>query len=343
MTSLNESLSREIIRQSVNVQRFEGTVRKAALSELVRLDKVLVGLLAQGGPNAKLSNLLTVAKQEIDVHLSAAKQAALKDSERLIKATAAQQAKAINVVTGSELATVIVSDAFVAVTLSKATVMGAPAAQHWTRQKARTYQRFADTTRNGFLTGRTTQQITRDWMQQSGQLRRQAETLVRTSVQSQANAARHQFYERNQNVVRGMQALVTLDVRTSGLCRSRSGMAWDFEGNPLNEITTQPWPGPPPWHYGCRTTLIAVLKEFSELNPSDKRKVPVGMQASMDGQVAGDLTYDDWFQGLTEEQQIEVLGPAKHRLYKKNKLTMRDMVDQDGNTLTIDELEETLK
>jgi hypothetical protein len=51
-------------------------------------------------------------------------------------------------------------------------------------------------------------------------------------------------------VLQGVQAIVTLDARTSAICMARSGMAWDFDGKPLNDETGIDFPGPPP---GIRT------------------------------------------------------------------------------------------
>lgn len=338
MTSLNDELAREVIRQSVNVARFEAQIAKTALSELVRLDKVLVGLLVQTG-DATFKNLLSVAKKEINERLSAAKLAALRDSERLITAAASSTAASINVVTGAELATRYVAEELVQSALSKSIVMGAPASQWWTRQKASYYNKFSDTVRAGAITGRTTGQLITDWRQQSGQLMRHAEAQVRTSVQSMQNAAQMEVLSRNADLVKGVQALVTFDLRTSAICRSRSNDAWDFDGNPLNANTTERFPGPPPWHWNCRTVLTGVLKEFSDLDPSIQKKLPPATRSSMNGQVAEDLTYNDWLKTLPVEDQIEVLGKRKHELWKNGKLTMKDMVDQRGRELTIDQLE----
>lgn len=338
--ALNDELAREVIRQSLLVQRFEAGVRKTALMELVRLDRVLVGLIAQsGGSGGRLKNLLALAKEEINKHLDDAKKAALAQEEALIAAEARGTVQAINVVTGAELATAPASQAFNAAVQSKALVMGAPASQWWSRQKPRMYNAFADTVRAGVLTGRTTRQITSDWTARSGQFRRHAEAQVRTGVQSILNATRSEIYQRNADVVKGQQALATLDLRTSALCRGRSGMAWDLEGRPMNDRTTHTYPGPPPWHWNCRSIFVPVLKSFSELDPSDQRKIPEGTRASMDGEVPEDITYNDWFKGRSEAQQIEVLGKTKHDLWKKGKLSMRDMVDQSGRPLTIDQLE----
>lgn len=231
---LNELLAKEVIRNQVDLQRLEAKIRRAALSELIRLDRVLVGLIAQQGGNPQISGLLSLARKEIIKHVDAAKEAALLDEERMIKALAKKTAGDINAVLGAPLATPIMSDKLLASTKAKAVVQGAPASQWWNRQREKTYQNFADIIRTGYITGRTNQQIIADWRRQSGSLKNQATALVRTSVQSMANATLMAVYKENSNVVKGVQAVATLDLRTSGLCRARDGEVWYFgeEGLP---------------------------------------------------------------------------------------------------------------
>lgn len=100
------------------------------------------------------------------------------------------------------------------------------------------------------------------------------------------------------------------------------------------------FPGPPPWHWNCRSMLVPILKSFSDLDPSDQRKMPVGTRASMNGQVPANMTYNDWFKTLSEEEQRDVLGDAKWEIWNRKNLSMRDMLDQDGNPLTLEELDQ---
>ena len=240
--TLNELLAKEVIRNQVDLQRLEARIRRAALSELIRLDRVLVGLISQQGGNPQISGLLSLARKEIIKHVDDAKKAALLDEERMIKALAKKTAGDINAVLGAPLATPIMSDKLIAATKAKAIVQGAPASQWWNRQRDRTYQHFADIVRSGYVTGRTNQQIISDWRRQSGSLKNQATALVRTSVQSMANATQMAVYEENSNVVKGVQAVATLDLRTSGLCRARDGEVWYFgkEGLPKKAPAKKP-------------------------------------------------------------------------------------------------------
>ena len=239
-------------------------------------------------------------------------------------------------------------------------VDGRPAKEWWAQQSDNLRGRFQQTIRQGVFAGETLGQLqqrvrgTKARNFQDGIMAitsRNAEALVRTSVQSVANAARHATFTANDDVLAGYQALVTLDNRTSELCMSRSGYAWDMEGEPLNAETKIPFPGPPPWHFNCRTTLVPVLKSWEQLQKDAQEddalgkkldrveaKLPKGTQASMDGQVAEDLTYDAWLKGKPEEVQIEALGRGRWQLWRRDLLDLNNLVDQRGNPVTLDEL-----
>ncbi len=334
--NLSDELARAVIRHTLEVQRFEGELRKRALTQLIKLDSILVGLIAQGVDTYRLSTLLKMAREEIEDAVDAAGFEAIKDNERLIQLEAKVAAEQINALFGP-IAVQPSSQAFIDRVTKRALVQGAPAKEWWSRQSNRTYQRFADIVRQGILLGESSGEITSKWRLASTQLKRHAETQVRTSVLSVTNAARQELYEANSDVVKGLQAVATLDLRTSTLCRGRDGMVWYLDGKPIDADTE--YPGPPPWHWNCRTTMVPVLKHLDEISEGKARLVGPQARASMNGQVPATMTYDQFFKTLSSEQQREVLGNRKYELWKKNKLSMRDMMDQSGRELTIEQLE----
>lgn len=235
-------------------------------------------------------------------------------------------------------------------------VVGMPAREWWARQGGSLRARFQDAMRRGVYAGETTDELVRRVMgtkasnYQDGLMavsRREAEALVRTSVQSVANQARYETLQANQKVLRGRQFRITLDARTCPICRARSGMAWDFEGRPLNELTTQAYPGPPPWHFQCRCSELPIVREIHEMvsDPAIAKtlrdalqRLPTSTQASMDGQVPRDLSYEEWLKTKPEEFQRQVLGPARWRLWRGGQLGLQDLVGRLGQPLTLEEL-----
>lgn len=108
---------------------------------------------------------------------------------------------------------------------------------------------------------------------------------------------------------------------------------------PPTTVKKEAFPGPPPWHWNCRTALVPVLKSEDELTEADREKLSKSTRASMNGQVPETMTYDGFFKTLSESEQKEVLGQKKWEIWKRGNLKMRDMIDQTGNELTIGELE----
>jgi len=121
----------------------------------------------------------------------------------------------------------------------------------WAKQSNDTSKRFADQVRLGLLAGEDNDAIVaRILGKRTGRKRifaggksrivrtyeggimqvseREATALVRTSVMTVANDTRMATYMENADVINGVQALVTLDTRTSDICKARSGMAWEL-------------------------------------------------------------------------------------------------------------------
>lgn len=91
-----------------------------------------------------------------------------------------------------------------------------------------------------------------------------ARNITKTAANAAHNAAVLAIARRNKNVFEGVMANATLDDRTTkDICVPRHGAAWDLRTKqPLHWSPLQiPFPGRPPWHFGCRTTLTPVLRD----------------------------------------------------------------------------------
>jgi len=65
---------------------------------------------------------------------------------------------------------------------------------------------------------------------------------------------------------------------------------------------------------------------------------PVGTRASINGQVAGDQTYNEFLRKQDASFQDDVLGVTKARLFRKGELPVDRFVDNKGREYTLDEL-----
>ncbi len=184
---------------------------------------------------------------------------------------------------------------------------------------------------------------------------REAEALIRTSVQSVANAARQATLKANDDVIGGQTWLSVLDFRTSAECIALSGSSWDFDGNPLGKTKIR-FPGPPPLHFACRSDLVPLMKSWEQLAKETggnvelarkmdrlEREFSGSKQASMGGPVDADLTYEDWLRRQDEEDQIKVLGCGKWELWQAGTIELSDLIDETGRPMTLKELRETFE
>lgn len=190
-----------------------------------------------------------------------------------------------------------------------------------------TFARLRDEIRMGYLEGQTTDQIIRR-VKDNALLpgKRSAEMVVRTALNHTANVAREQVYKGNEDIIKGIQWVSTLDGRTSAVCQARDGKVYPIDKGPR-----------PPAHPNCRSTTVPVTKSWKELGINLK-EAPPGTRASMNGQVSEKLTYNDWLKKQGREFQDELLGPTKAKLWRKGELHLDRFVDRSGREYTIDEL-----
>ncbi|WP_163836865.1 minor capsid protein [Spartinivicinus ruber] len=174
-------------------------------------------------------------------------------------------------------------------------------------------QRVVGAIRQGFFEGQTNAQIirnirgTRANNYRDGLLAissRNAEAIVRTSIQHVASVARFETWKANDDILEGYRWVSTLDSSTTPVCRSLDGMQFELGKGPK-----------PPAHIRCRSTTIAVLsKEFSFLSEDRTR-------ASKDGPVKGGLTYYEWLKTQPASFQDKALGKTRAKLFRNGGLS----------------------
>lgn len=362
MASINDRVADRFLEHEVDLARFEEHLGDRALRVLKQLERDLVKELAGEDPTepirttfqqARLKALLSQTRKTIATHYRDIAAEQRKELAELGSVESEFSREALNQIIDANVMTVSVPETSLAAIAGAATlVQGAPAAEWWKQQGSGLSDRFANQMRQGIARGETIDQLVRRIRGTKAKgytdgimalSRSQARALARTSAQAVSNEARRMTYEANEDVIRGIQHLSTLDGRTSPICIARSGSSWDLEGNPLPESPRQePYPGPPPFHWQCRSVHIPLLKSLDEIlgrkAATIKNNAHESTQSSMDGQVAGDLKYEDWLKGKPEAFQKKVLGKGKWELWQAGKLSLKDLIDQSGRPLTLAEL-----
>lgn len=276
------------------------------------------------------------------------------DEERdLVRAELAQlatteaqwAASAINEVIGVDIARVLAPANVLRQLVREDLFQGAPLAD-WFKSQSQDVQ-FAVTSaiRVGVAQGETNGQIVKRLMTTAKQgndgvlniKRRNLEALVRTAVQTVANKSRNETWAQNDDVVKSLQQLSTLDGRTSDVCIAYSGKQWTLQDKqPIGH--NLPWNSGTPRHWGCRSVMVPVLKSFAELG-IDLPELSPSTRASMDGQVAAGFTFEEFLEKKGKAFQDRQLGPGRAQLWREGKITLTQLLDQRGNPLTLAELQ----
>ena len=155
-----------------------------------------------------------------------------------------------------------------------------------------------------------------------------AKTLVRTSTNAMANAVREETYHNNEDIIKGVRWVSTLDLRTSSVCQGLDGKTF-----PVGEGRR------PPAHPNCRSTTVPILKSWRELG-IDKDDIEGDSRLSMDGKVPRGMNYEEWLATRSTEEQNEALGKAKGVLFRNGQLDLKKQTNRFGQPLTVEEIKE---
>jgi hypothetical protein len=222
----------------------------------------------------------------------------------------------------------IALDAGEAAVLARSSLItGAPMKDWWDQQSESLQASFAQQMRMGMLGGESDAQLVSRVRGTSGMgfadgimqvSRRKAYILVRGASSSVVSATRTKAVLDNPNIFSGIQQVSVLDGRTSVICCSYAGKAWELPGyKPIGH--SLPYNGGVPRHPNCRSTEIPVIKGES---PAD------------------DIGFDDFIEGKSPGELDDLLGKGRAQLYRAGKITLSDLVDQHGRPLTLDQLRE---
>ena len=191
----------------------------------------------------------------------------------------------------------------------------------------------------GVTLGETNYQIAQRLKNTLEIAQRNAQTIVITATSSIANTSRMEFYKENEEVIRGYEHSSTLDSKTTFICASRDGSVWDTNGKPLNAKAKGFKMQTPPLHMRCRSVLIPVLKSWKEMG-FDLEELPIGTRSSLDGYLPQNTTFEQWLKTKDKVFLDDYLGKGRAELYKSGKITLKDLINQQGKTLSIAKLKE---
>jgi len=192
-----------------------------------------------------------------------------------------------------------------------------------------------DQLRIGLVEGETTSQIIRRIRGTKarkyadgvfGKSRREAAALVRTAANHIHNAAKNEVGLSNQDIIKGMMWVSTLDGGTTPICRDRDKDIYPPDSGPR-----------PPAHIMCRSFMTFITRSWRELGINLK-EAPPGTRASMNGQAPEELSYGPWIRTQPKGFVTDTLGKTRSKLFLDGNLKIDKFVDRRGNELTLNQL-----
>lgn len=352
---LNMAILDEVNVHAVDLARLEVDQQRRILRELKRLEKDLLAQLVKVDPTVplrptyrqkRLEKLLLQTQGTIKTAYGQVHKGHKPQLRQLAEIESSWATGVLNPSTHGipiELSVTGFTSRQLKGIVSDVMIAGAPTKTWWAKQAGDLQFRFEREMRQGMLQGEGVGDLIRrvrgtragnftDGIMRAS--RQHAEMLVRSSVQTVANRVREDVWAANAKLLSAIMWASTMDVRTTVLCAVRDGMRYSARDHkPIGH--GYPWGGGPgSLHPNCRSTTCPVVASADELGIT----VDEGTRSSIDGYLPRSMTYEKWLKGKPPEFQAEVLGKGKAQLWRNGKITFRDLVNQKGRPLRLDEL-----
>ncbi len=374
MAGIPDKIADAIIKNTIDLDRYGEGVKQKVLGILNKAQAEIIGKIAQIDPTAptmtkwqeeRLKTLNATISDIIDNAYKDIKGVSEDSLKKMVKPTAQATINGLNGSIGVNIFDVTLTPEMLNSLATKCMIEGNVIGTWWDKQSEDTKTKLIgqmnqamEQIQIGTVQGESINALinrVRGTATTSGAMtitKNEADALVRTSVMQVANDVRKEVYKQNSDILNGYEWISTLDTRTTPICRAMDRKQYDLDFNPIGGAP--PFPGWPPIHFRCRSTVIPVTKTYAELMGkssvlTDKEKealervTPVGLRASMGGVVEGRMDYNEWLLKQPKEVQEDVLGITRRQLWLNNKLTMADLVHQNGRQLTLAELEARIK
>lgn len=148
--------------------------------------------------------------------------------------------------------------------------------------------------------------------------RRALETVIRTGVEATSQEVINSVGAEVPKSVRvGWQQISVLDARTTTICRAYAFKVWDRDYKPVGH--NLPFNGGVPRHPNCRSRIVMFMME--------------------DGPTK-ELTFKEWVDSLKPEQQKQIFGAERLRLWRNGKLSDQNLIRAQERAVSPEELKQ---
>lgn len=148
-----------------------------------------------------------------------------------------------------------------------------------------------------------------------------ARSLVDSSMQSARQAAHVAAFKVKDSNIKAMEWFAILDSSVCSNCAMRAGKLYTIEGKPIGHSIAMV--SPPPMHPFCRCMLIP------------KREAPEDGGKNKD-------RFENWLEKQPQDKQEDLLGAGRTQLWREGKLTLSQLIGQDGLVMSMEELKRKL-
>lgn len=345
MATVNEKLLSEIVAHEIEVLGYGNFLTKKIVNILnksdenifAKLNKIIDELPSKSINVKKVDRLLQPIVKANNKAYSEARLELQNEMQEFVNQEVDFQTEIVNKESPAKIKTISPEQVYSAA-LAKP-FQGELLSEFFSKLSSQKQTLINNTVRMGLIEGKSTNEIvkqirgTKQLQFKDGILaitRRNAESVVLTSLAHFQNFAQESLYDANDDIIKGFRYTSTLDTRTTELCASRDGNYYEIDAaKPAI-----------PAHYRCRSRYVPVLKSFRELGLDADEFTP-STRASMDGQVPNKLTYSDWLGGQSVDRQNKVLGIEKAKLFRDGGLTLDKFVSSSGSVFTLDELRQS--
>ena len=337
---LSKVLFDSTVELHLDMERVAIQSRAIIVKLLENLEKELIAKVADGVTDwskARIDKQLKEASTVIKQYYDDAAGIAKDTTTNVAQVSASATTDSLLMAVGNQVAMAAIPTASYLETLAGNTIIqGAVQRDWWSRQSEDTVFKFQSAVRQGLVAAETTPQIVKRVRGVLDISKRNAETLVHTSVQSVANTTREKIFADNDDVMSGKEWSSALDRRTCPTCGALDGKRWTTDSKPISHSMAYQIP---PKHFRCRCSMIPVLKTWKELG-INMDELSDNTRASMEGQV-NDKTFEDWLKRKTESDPTfadRTLGKGRAELWRNGKITMDQMIS-GGQPLTLSQLQ----
>lgn len=355
MPTVNDELLERTIRHQVYLTRLQSheamrvrSLLNDVIPDLLERVQQRVDLITARGFDAgpvttqRLKDLSTAFAEWVDPQMTRVGKAFSEEMQRVAAQEAQWAAGVVEQAMPVDIEMTLPSPAQLRAVVSTEPIVGVPLEDWFGRLGTTAQNNVSQAVRMGIVEGQTTQQIVQRLRQDvfglvKGQrargITRNAEAIARTATNNASNQARLATYKANQDVVKGMKWVSTLDDRTSHICQTLDGRVYYFDRGPR--------PPGPPAHVGCRSSLSPITKSWRELGIPAKELTP-GTRASMNGQVPATTNYNSWLRGRVQAGDMdtvrEALGPSRAKLFAAGGQDVSSFTNRRGRLFTLAEL-----